>query len=121
MVDVKELTLKPISQSTNESNNVIERFHSIIIAHLRILQETQLENNDLINYAILIYNSSKHSATGFTIFGLVSGQSTSKSTDEKSSNRNYKILKRKLSQKTIQKVTKNELKQSTKITLKQPK
>lgn len=43
----------------HESNSIVERFHSTIIEHLRILQEMYPdERGDLMNYSIIGYNNS---------------------------------------------------------------
>lgn len=57
----------------HQSNAIVERFHSTLIEHLRILKETHPNELELINYAVLGYNSSIHSATNFTPFELVFG------------------------------------------------
>lgn len=61
--------------SHHESNSIVERFHSTIIEHLRILREVHPDeaNSDLMDYAIIGYNNSIHSATKFTPFELTFG------------------------------------------------
>ena len=58
----------------HESNGVIERFHSTLIEHLRVLREIYPdENKNLIEYAIIGYNSSIHSSTKYTPFEITFG------------------------------------------------
>ncbi|WP_253302428.1 reverse transcriptase domain-containing protein [Wolbachia endosymbiont of Psylliodes chrysocephala] len=67
----------------HESNAIVERFHSSIIEHLRILKSmypNDIEN--IMNYAILGYNSSIHSATNFTPFELTFGHTHSRNPNE---------------------------------------
>lgn len=67
----------------HESNSIVERFHSTIIEHLRILKEKFPDETDnLMDYAILGYNSSIHSATNFTPFELTFGHTNSRSPNE---------------------------------------
>lgn len=66
-----------------ESNSIVERFHSTIIEHLRILKETYPDEKlDLIDYAIIGYNISIHSATKFTPFELTFGHTNSRNPNE---------------------------------------
>lgn len=60
-----------------ESNGIIERFHSTLIEHIRILKERKefkdVEIQTKVNYAILAYNNSAHSASKTTPFYLLYG------------------------------------------------
>jgi len=64
----------------HESNSPIERVHSTLIEHLRILRERFKSQNTitLMKYAIIAYNSSIHSATKFTPFDLTFGHTNSR-------------------------------------------
>ncbi|CAH2009784.1 unnamed protein product [Acanthoscelides obtectus] len=64
----------------HESNSPIERFHSSLIEHLRILLQKfpKETTTNLINYALIAYNSSLHSATKFTPFELTFGHTISR-------------------------------------------
>ena len=68
----------------HESNAIVERFHSTIIEHLRILREMYPNeaNSDLMDYAIIGYNSSIHSSTNFTPFELTFGHTNSRNPEE---------------------------------------
>lgn len=58
------------------SNSPIERFHSTILESIRVLREEK-PHQDVINlmqYAILSYNNSVHSATEYTPFQIAKGQ-----------------------------------------------
>lgn len=66
----------------HESNSIVERFHSTLIEHLRILKELYPQETDLTNYAILGYNNSIHTSTGFTPFEIVFGHTNARNPDE---------------------------------------
>lgn len=67
----------------HESNSIVERFHSTIIEHLRILKEKfPNEISNLMDYAILGYNNSIHSATNFTPFELTFGHTNLRNPNE---------------------------------------
>lgn len=60
----------------NPKSNAVERFHSAIIEHLRILHSIN-KNKDLhsnINKAIIAYNNTKHSITKLTPCEILFGQ-----------------------------------------------
>lgn len=61
--------------SHHESNSPIERFHSTLIEHLRILQQKHPKENiiNLMKYGIIAYNNSLHSTTKFSPFELTFG------------------------------------------------
>lgn len=64
----------------HESNSPVERLHSTLIEHIRILRETD-DKTDIISlmpYAIIAYNSTIHSNTNYTPFELVSGHTNSR-------------------------------------------
>ena len=64
----------------HESNSPIERFHSTLIEHLRILNERFKNENvkELMQYALIAYNNSIHSATRFTPFDITFGHTNSR-------------------------------------------
>lgn len=63
----------------HESNSIIERFHSSIIEHLRILKEIYPDERDnLMDYAIIAYNNTIHSATNYSPFELTFGHTDSR-------------------------------------------
>lgn len=67
----------------HESNSIVERFHSTIIEHLRILQETHSDNTkNLMDYAIIAYNNSIHSSTNYTPFELTFGHTDSRNPND---------------------------------------
>lgn len=65
---------KVAAHSPNE-NGLIERFHSTILEHLRLLklQHKNEHSRDLIPYALLAYNSSIHSLTKCRPYDLLNG------------------------------------------------
>jgi transposase InsO family protein len=65
---------KTLPHSPND-NGIVERFHSTLLEHLRILKLSH-KNEDVINlilYAILAYNSSVHSFTKCKPFDIIRG------------------------------------------------
>ena len=64
----------------HESNSPVERFHSTLIEHLRILKEKDKNKpvSDLMPYAIIAYNSTVHSVTKYTPHELVLGHTNSR-------------------------------------------
>ncbi|KAK9729857.1 hypothetical protein QE152_g15664 [Popillia japonica] len=67
------------SQNPN-SNSLIERFHSTLLEHVRLLKNQKVTQDikQLVRLAILAYNSTNHSATGVTPFELLYGHTNSK-------------------------------------------
>lgn len=64
----------------HESNSPVERFHSTLTEHLRLLKE-QDKDADIISlmpYALIAYNNTIHSSTGFTPYELISGHTSSR-------------------------------------------
>ena len=67
----------------HESNSIVERFHSTIIEHLRLLKESfPNDKENLMDYAIIAYNSSIHSTTKYTPFELTHGHTNSRDPNE---------------------------------------
>lgn len=62
----------------HESNSPVERFHSTLLEHLRILRTKHGPDEHLMEYAIIAYNSSIHSSTKFTPFELTLGHTSSR-------------------------------------------
>lgn len=58
------------------SNSPVERFHSTISETLKVLQEQKPRETiaNIMNYALLSYNNSIHSATNYTPFQIVRGK-----------------------------------------------
>lgn len=54
-----------------EGNSLVQRFHLTLLEHYRLLNEQYPNDTDLILYAIMAYNSTIHSSTGFTPFELI--------------------------------------------------
>ncbi|ERL95776.1 hypothetical protein D910_00290, partial [Dendroctonus ponderosae] len=63
----------------HESNSLVERFHSTLIEHLRILRTRFKSGNieTLMQYALVAYNNSIHSSTHFTPFEITFGHTNS--------------------------------------------
>ena len=76
-LQLHEIEIHFISSQHPESNGCIERFHSTLVEHMRILnsrEEFKREPTEKkVRYALLAYNSSIHSATGLTPLEVVSG------------------------------------------------
>lgn len=64
-----------IAPHTPNENGIVERFHSTILEHLRILKVQQKNESvlNLINYALLAYNSSIHSLTRCRPIDVITG------------------------------------------------
>lgn len=66
-----------ISSQHPQSNGPVERFHSTIIEHVRLLNlRDEFKRDDIetkIQYALIAYNNSVHSATSLTPFEVVQG------------------------------------------------
>lgn len=64
-----------IAPHTPNENGIVERFHSTILEHLRILKLEQKNESvlSLINYALLAYNSSIHSFTRCRPIDVITG------------------------------------------------
>lgn len=60
-----------------ESNSPVERFHSTLIEHIRLLNEKEESKREStakkVSYAVLAYNNSIHSASKLTPFNLLYG------------------------------------------------
>lgn len=62
-----------------QSNAPIERFHSTLIEHLKILETQHTEPlNQIVKYGVIAYNSSIHSSTGHTPYALTFGHTNSR-------------------------------------------
>ena len=59
--------------SHHDFQGMVERLHSTLQEHLRILQANYPNEQNLMPYAILAYNNSISSSTGFTPFELTFG------------------------------------------------
>lgn len=66
----------------HESNSPVERFHSTLIEHLRLLRNEHGDDPNLMKYAIIAYNNSIHSTTNFTPYELVLGHTNSRDPSE---------------------------------------
>jgi hypothetical protein len=75
------IILHYITPLNPNSNGAIERFHSTLIEHLRILKKTKKETSilHLMPYAILGYNNSIHSVTKQRPINIINGHLDSKS------------------------------------------
>lgn len=66
-----------ISSQHPESNGLIERFHSTLIEHIRLLNNQDEYKNDpieiKIDYALLAYNNTIHSTTNMKPYEIVTG------------------------------------------------
>lgn len=82
LLKIHKINIHFTTPGHHESNSIVERFHSTLIEHLTILEEIYHLGTDLVHYAVLGYNSSIHSATGFTPFELVFGHTNSRNPDE---------------------------------------
>lgn len=78
-LELHKIDVHYITPNNPSSNGLIERLHSTIIEHIRLLKQTNNEPiKNLMNYAIIAYNNSIHSATGFTPLELVFGHTNTR-------------------------------------------
>lgn len=70
-----KINLHFTSVNNPQSNGAIERFHSTITEHIRLLQEKHKQSTitELMLFAVLAYNSSIHSATDKKPFEIING------------------------------------------------
>lgn len=75
-----KINLHFISVNNPQSNGAIERFHSTILEHIRILTKTrcELSTEELMLYAILGYNNSIHSVTKQKPIDVINGHTNSR-------------------------------------------
>lgn len=67
----------------HDSNGIVERFHSSIIEHLRILLETHPNDKEnIMDYAIIAYNNTIHTVTKYTPFELTFGHTNARDPNE---------------------------------------
>lgn len=64
----------------HESNSPVERLHSTLLEHIRLLKEKdpKADTPTLMSYAVIAYNSTIHSTTNYTPFELITGHTDSK-------------------------------------------
>ena len=119
-----KVTIHFTTPKNPNSNSYIERFHSTLIEQVRIKTQQNAKEplNSLIQYSLLHYNNSVHSATNFTPFEVISGHFGSKDPydiAEKDIISNYVHTHReKLQQhyaKLYKNITENKTQQLTKI------
>lgn len=67
-----------ITPHNPESNGMVERFHSTLLEHIRIMKQEypQERITTLVKYALVAYNSTIHSATNFTPYSLLLGHTS---------------------------------------------
>lgn len=57
----------------HDGNAPVNKFHSTMLEHYRLLKEQYPNETDLVPYVIIAYNNTIHSTTGYTPFELVYG------------------------------------------------
>ncbi|KAI5735703.1 hypothetical protein M8J77_021620 [Diaphorina citri] len=77
LLELHKVNLHFISSQHPESNGIVERFHSTIIEHIRLLNNRREFKEDSIKtkicYAILAYNNTIHSTTNMKPVEIVNG------------------------------------------------
>lgn len=77
LLKIHKINIHFISSQHPESNGLIERFHSTIIEHIRLLNnQKEYKNDDIeckINYALLAYNNSIHTITKLKPYEIITG------------------------------------------------
>lgn len=73
--NLHKINLHFTSVNNPQSNGAIERFHSTIIEHIRLLQEKHKQSTitELMLFAVLAYNNSIHSATDKKPIEIING------------------------------------------------
>lgn len=77
LLETHKIEIHFISSQHPESNGQIERFHSTLIEHIRLMKNQDQYNGDPIEikvmYALIAYNNTIHTATKLTPFEIISG------------------------------------------------
>lgn len=77
LLETHKIKIHFISSQHSESNGIIERFHSTLIEHIRLLNNQKLYKTEPIeikvNYALLAYNNSIHSVTNLKPYEIITG------------------------------------------------
>jgi hypothetical protein len=75
LAKLHKIKLHLISVNNPESNGAIERFHSTILEHIRIISKnhSDLTTHEIMVYAIIGYNNSIHSATKKKPMEIING------------------------------------------------
>lgn len=77
LLALHKIKLHFISSQHPNSNGICERFHSTLIEHIRLFNNQKEYENDSIemkvNYAVLAYNNTMHSATKLKPYEIVNG------------------------------------------------
>ena len=76
-LNFRKININFTSVDNPKSNGIIERFHSTLIEHLRILNQNktfkELRLKERVNYALIAYNNSIHSVTKETPLNILLG------------------------------------------------
>lgn len=72
-LQTKNISIHYISVNHPQSNGVVERFHSTLLEHIKLLrnQFPKTKIDEIIKLALIAYNNSIHSATKFTPFEII--------------------------------------------------
>ena len=77
LLAVHKINVHFISTQHPESNGIIERFHSTLIEHIRLLNnQNQYKKEPIelkIDYALLAYNNTVHSVTNLKPYEIITG------------------------------------------------
>lgn len=75
---LRHIDIHYISIDNPKSNGIVERFHSSLVEHMRIINQNPiiktLQLKERLNYALIAYNNSIHSTTKRTPLEIVFGQ-----------------------------------------------
>lgn len=86
LMALQKIKIHYISSQHPESNGVIERFHSTLIEHIRLLSCREefkgTPTGTKVNYALIAYNNSIHSVSKLTPFELLYGHVNNRSLTE---------------------------------------
>lgn len=83
LLKLHKIEIHFITSQHPESNGCIERFHSTLIEHIRLIHNQKEYKDDTIatkvTYAVIAYNNTRHSATQMTPYELISGHTANRS------------------------------------------
>lgn len=73
LLNIHNIKIHFTTPNHHDGNSPVERFHSSLLEHYRLLKQQHPNDTDIMPYILIAYNNSIHSATSFTPFELVYG------------------------------------------------
>lgn len=80
LLDLHKINVHFVTENHPDSNAIVERFHSTILEHIRIMRLKHQKDPivSLMKYAVIAYNNTIHSSTNFTPNELTMGNFSEK-------------------------------------------